>query len=72
MTRGTAAGNQVAGKNVDAVITGHIGRKAADILIHAGVRIFLGASGTVQSALDAFKSGQLEEKMAQGGWPMDR
>jgi predicted Fe-Mo cluster-binding NifX family protein len=54
------------------VITGHIGRKAADILKHAGVRIFLGASGTVQSALDAFKSGQLEEKMAQGGWPMDR
>ncbi|MBK7551341.1 MAG: hypothetical protein IPI61_06525 [Syntrophaceae bacterium] len=54
------------------MITGHIGRKAADILIHAGVRIFLGASGTVQSALDAFRAGQLEEKTAQGGWLLDR
>lgn len=47
---------------MDTVITGHIGRKAADALKGAGVRIFLGASGTVQSALDAFRAGRLEEK----------
>jgi predicted Fe-Mo cluster-binding NifX family protein len=47
---------------VDAVITGHIGRKASAALKEAGVRIFLGASGTVLSALDAFRAGRLEEK----------
>lgn len=47
---------------MDAVITGHIGRKASVALQVAGVRIFLGASGTVQFALDAFRSGELEEK----------
>jgi len=47
---------------VDTVITGHIGRKALAALKGAGVRIFLGASGTVLSALDAFRAGRLEEK----------
>lgn len=48
---------------MDTVITGHIGRKATAALKGAGVRIFLGASGTVQSALDAFRAGRLEEKI---------
>jgi predicted Fe-Mo cluster-binding NifX family protein len=48
---------------VDCVITGHIGRKATAALKGAGVRIFLGASGTIQSALEAFKKGKLEEKL---------
>ena len=47
---------------MDAVITGHIGRKASAALKGVGVRIFLGASGTVQFALDAFREGKLEEK----------
>jgi predicted Fe-Mo cluster-binding NifX family protein len=48
---------------VDCVVTGHIGRKAAALLKGAGVRIFLGASGPVQSAIEAFKKGKLEEKV---------
>jgi predicted Fe-Mo cluster-binding NifX family protein len=44
-------------------VTGHIGRKATAALKRAGVRIFLGASGTVQSALEAFNSNKLEEKI---------
>jgi predicted Fe-Mo cluster-binding NifX family protein len=48
---------------VDAVLTGHIGRKATATLKGAGVRIFLGASGTVQSAIVAFKAGTLEEQI---------
>jgi predicted Fe-Mo cluster-binding NifX family protein len=48
---------------VDGVITGHIGRKATAALKRAGVRIFLGASGPVQSAVEAFKDGKLEEKL---------
>jgi len=53
----------VAGENVDCVITGHIGRKATALLKGAGVRIFLGASGPVKSALESFKNGKLEEKL---------
>lgn len=48
---------------MDAVLTGHIGRKATATLKGAGVRIFLGASGTVQSAIVAFKAGTLEEQI---------
>lgn|GEM_PF-995765 len=47
---------------MDAVLTGHIGRKATAALRTADVRIYIGASGTVQSALEAFKAGKLEEK----------
>ncbi len=47
---------------MDAVVTGHIGRKATAALKAAGVRIYLGASGKVRSAIDAFKAGQLEEQ----------
>lgn len=43
-------------------MTGHIGRKATVALRNAGIRIFLGATGTVQSALAAFREGKLEEK----------
>jgi predicted Fe-Mo cluster-binding NifX family protein len=53
----------VAGEKVNFVITGHIGRKATDLLKGVGVRIFLGASGPVHSALETFKSGKLEEKL---------
>ncbi|HTZ41519.1 MAG TPA: NifB/NifX family molybdenum-iron cluster-binding protein [Syntrophales bacterium] len=63
MTRGTAAGNLVAGENVDCVITGHIGRKATAVLKGAGVRIFLGAMGPVMSSIEAFHQGRLEEKL---------
>jgi predicted Fe-Mo cluster-binding NifX family protein len=47
---------------VDCVITGHIGRKAAALLQGTGVRIFLGASGPVKSAIETFLDGRLEEK----------
>jgi predicted Fe-Mo cluster-binding NifX family protein len=52
----------VAGEKVDCVITGHIGRKASALLKGVGVRIFLGASGPVKSAIEAFQAGRLEEK----------
>jgi predicted Fe-Mo cluster-binding NifX family protein len=63
VTRGTATGNLVAGHRVDAVLTGHIGRKATAALRTAGVRIYIGASGPVKSVIAAFKAGRLEEKV---------
>ncbi len=61
MARGTATGNLVAGENINIVVTGHIGRKAAKVLLEAGVKIYLGASGKVKDALEDFKTGNLEE-----------
>jgi predicted Fe-Mo cluster-binding NifX family protein len=48
---------------VDCVVTGHIGRKATAALKGVGVKIFLGASGPVKSAIEAFQDGKLEEKL---------
>lgn len=61
MSRGTATGNLVAGENIDVVLTGYIGRNSARILLDAKVRIYTGASGKVKDALEAYKSGHLEE-----------
>jgi len=61
VTRGTATGNLVAGENINLVVTGYIGEKAAQILLDANVRIYLGASGMVKDALDDLKAGRLEE-----------
>lgn len=61
MSRGTATGNLVAGEKIHVVLTGYIGRKAAKILLDAGVKIFTGASGKVKDALEDFKAGNLEE-----------
>jgi len=48
---------------VDVVLTGHIGRKAMTALQAAGVKIYVGASGPVTSAIAAFHEGKLEEKL---------
>ena len=61
ITRGTATGKLVAGHNVDAVIAGHIGRKATKILKEAHVSIYTGAKGTVKQAVEALNEGKLEE-----------
>jgi predicted Fe-Mo cluster-binding NifX family protein len=61
VSRGTATGNLVAGENINVVITGHIGRKAAQVLIEAGVKIYTGASGKVKNALEDLKTGNLEQ-----------
>jgi len=62
VTRGTATGNLVAGHRVDAVLTGHIGRKAMKALQTAGVKIYVGASGRLQDAIASFKTVKYEEK----------
>jgi len=61
VSRGTATGNLVAGENIHVVVTGYIGRRAAKILLDAGVSIYLGASGKVKDALEDLRAGNLEE-----------
>ncbi len=58
---GTVAVQSVAGKGVEAVVTGECGPKAYESLKAAGIRIFTGASGSVKEGIDLFKSASLRE-----------
>ena len=68
---GVQAGRYVADLGVKAVITGQVGPKAFATLAAAGVTVYTGASGTVQEALESYKSGQLSAAAGasvQGRW----
>jgi len=51
----------VAGQGVSVLITGHCGPKAFKVLNAAGVKVMLCGGGTVESAVDKYKSGGLKE-----------
>ena len=51
----------VAQKGAEAVITGNLGPNASAALSASGMRVFLGATGTVREAIQMFKNGQLQE-----------
>jgi predicted Fe-Mo cluster-binding NifX family protein len=57
---GIQAGQNVADLGVEAVVTGNVGPKAFRVLQAAKVKIFIGAAGTVQEAVEAVKAGQLQ------------
>ena len=56
---GIQAGQFVASLGVSTVVTGAVGPNAARVLSAAGLKVYVGASGTVQEAVDAFKAGSL-------------
>ena len=56
---GIQAARNVADLGVEAVITGNVGPKAFSGLQAANIRTHVGASGSVQDALEAFKAGKL-------------
>jgi predicted Fe-Mo cluster-binding NifX family protein len=58
---GIQTGRAVAELGVEAVITGNVGPKAFSVLNAAGIKIYLGASGTVEQAFAKFKEGALQE-----------
>ncbi|MGW8179342.1 MAG: NifB/NifX family molybdenum-iron cluster-binding protein [bacterium] len=57
---GVKAVKAVINEGVDAVLTGHVGKKALEALEAARVQVFCGASGTVKDTLSEFTSGQLK------------
>jgi len=57
---GIQAGRTVSELGVDAVITGNVGPKAYATLQAGGIKAYVGAAGTVEAALEQFKSGQLK------------
>ncbi len=57
---GIATAQAIAGKNVQAVITGNCGPNAYQALTAAGIKVVTGASGKVKDAVQNYKSGKLE------------
>lgn len=57
---GIQAAQLMAGKKVDAVVTGHCGPNAFRTLEAAGIEVYTGASGSVKDALEHYRGGKLE------------
>lgn len=68
---GIQAGRNVIDLGVEAVITGNVGPKAFATLQAGGVKIYVGAAGTVREALEKLKAGELEcvsKANVEGHW----
>jgi len=57
---GISAAQMIAGKGVDAVLTGNCGPNAYQVLSAAGIQVITGVSGKVQDAIQSYKSGQFQ------------
>ncbi len=57
---GTQAGQTIIGLKVDALITGNVGPKAFTTLQAGDISVFIGATGSVQDAIEQYKAGTLE------------
>lgn len=68
---GIQSAQTVARLDAQAVLTGHVGPKAFAVLNAAQVAVYTGISGTVQEAIDGFKSGKFQPAPAadvEGHW----
>ncbi|HHQ49483.1 MAG TPA: dinitrogenase iron-molybdenum cofactor biosynthesis protein [Acidobacteria bacterium] len=63
---GINAGMTLARSGVRALLTGHVGPKAHDVLKAAGIEVYAGASGTVREAVAAFLDGKLHKASNAG------
>ena len=57
---GIQSAQLLANKDVQVVLTGNCGPNAFATLQAAGIEVFIGVSGTIQTAIDQYKSGQLQ------------
>jgi len=68
---GVQAAQTISGLGADCLVTGHCGPKAFRALNAAGVRVYSGASGTVEEAIAALEQGRLQPASAadvDGHW----
>ncbi|MHA1613257.1 MAG: NifB/NifX family molybdenum-iron cluster-binding protein, partial [Candidatus Thorarchaeota archaeon] len=56
---GIRAAQTVASMNVEAVLTGSAGPNAFPALQNSGIKVLVGVSGTVQAAIESYKTGTL-------------
>jgi len=57
---GVLAAQKVAATGAKAVLTGHCGPKAYNLLDEAGITVYTGIEGTVREAVARFRAGELE------------
>ncbi len=57
---GTQSAQTIANSGAEVLITGNCGPKAFKALSAAGIKIAIGASGTVMESLEKFNNGQLQ------------
>lgn len=68
---GIQAGKTIVNQQANVLITGNCGPKAFQVLSQAGIEIKIGASGSVESAIQAYKRGELESAASanvEGHW----
>jgi len=68
---GIQAGQTIANAGAEALLCANIGPKAFRVLKAAGIRVYLGAAGTVAETVAAFKEGRLTEAAeanVEGHW----
>jgi len=58
---GVTAGQAITDTGAEVVLTGNCGPRAYQVLSAAGIKIYVGASGTVADALKQFEEGKLGE-----------
>ena len=56
---GIQAGQSLVNTGATALLTGNCGPKAFNVLSAAGIKVYLGATGTVQDAVTAFNANEL-------------
>ena len=57
---GISAGQAIAGKGVQAVLTGNCGPNAHQVLSASGIQVITGVSGKVSEAIQGYKSGNFQ------------
>ncbi len=57
---GIATAQMIAGKGVEAVLTGNCGPNAFGVLNSAGIKVITGATGTVQESIEDYQASKLQ------------
>ncbi len=60
---GIATAQLIAGKEVEAVLTGNCGPNAYQVLSAAGIKVVTGVSGKIKDAILSYKSGKLQASL---------
>ncbi|MFC1889910.1 NifB/NifX family molybdenum-iron cluster-binding protein [Thermodesulfobacteriota bacterium] len=68
---GIQAGQNIVESGVSALITGNCGPKAFQVLKSSGIKVYIGAVGTVKDAIEDFREGRLsmaDSPNVEGHW----